>query len=250
MKLSAITGSAAMVSLALFGTATSAAPIILTPDADAFVNAGTAATRGTNYGTNTTLSIRGNSQYRSYIRYDLSSINGDVETASLTVTFTSFPTSATNFRLYALTDGSNTGEAWVEGNGGTDNSPEGELTWNNAPGIDSTSSFNHETTGGKTVNPVSPAFFIQQLSATPTSTNPTVTFSNIGIKNLLNADTNNLVTFIIGRIDGGSNILNIASKENATTSAHPALTVTVVPEPSAAALAALAGTGFLRRRRA
>ena len=90
-----------------------------------------------NFGSSTelTASLAGGWQFESFIEFDLSSIpaGGYVQSAEL--------------RLYNNRIGwANRGdgyvdvyrvlESWIEGNGGTDDDPVGELTWNNRPGVD------------------------------------------------------------------------------------------------------------------
>lgn len=98
----------------------------LVPIADAFVRDGSFAT--TNAGTDTSLLVKldgGGYTRWSYLKFDISGVSGTVSSGKLRLTLTSSPTSATPVALYGCTDTS-----WIEGNGGTDNNPTGELTWN------------------------------------------------------------------------------------------------------------------------
>jgi hypothetical protein len=101
----------------------------LAPVADAFVRDGASAT--TNFGNDPTLLVKldgGGYTRWSYLKFDISGVSGTVTSAKLRLTLTAPATSATPVALYSCSDTS-----WIEGNGGTDNSPTGELTWNVKP---------------------------------------------------------------------------------------------------------------------
>lgn len=93
-------------------------------------------------------------------------------------------------RVFGLDDG-DAGEAWVEGNGGTDNNPPGEITWNNAPANDTSSA----------TGTLSNATLLGAFEVTTSDTPGTlVTFSNPALANFLNTDTDGLVTLILTRV--------------------------------------------------
>lgn len=101
----------------------------LVPVADAFVRDGSFAT--TNAGNDPTLLVKldgGGYTRWSYLKFDISGLSGTVTSGKLRLTLTSPATSATPVALYSCTD-----TTWIEGNGGTDNTPTGELTWNVKP---------------------------------------------------------------------------------------------------------------------
>ncbi|MET0263400.1 MAG: DNRLRE domain-containing protein [Rariglobus sp.] len=101
----------------------------LTPVADAFVRDGASAT--TNAGNDPTLLVKldgGGYTRWSYLKFDLSGVSGTVTSGKLRLTLTAPATSATPVALYSCSDTS-----WIEGNGGSDNNPTGELTWNVKP---------------------------------------------------------------------------------------------------------------------
>lgn len=104
----------------------------LTATADSHVAAAT-ATAATNYGANTTLAVSNanNSAPNKrwiYLKFDLSSV-GTITTAELKLD----RLSAANTTSYVVGVYASTVTNWVEGNGGADNVPAGELTWNNRP---------------------------------------------------------------------------------------------------------------------
>ena len=103
----------------------------LVPGADARVEG---ANPTVNYGNATTLSTSyawGTAAYSrwSYLKFDLSSV-GAIASASLQLYRLSTTGNATIFSVgvYACLN-----TTWVEGDGGSDNLPTGELTWNNKP---------------------------------------------------------------------------------------------------------------------
>ena len=103
--------------------------------ADAHVRGG-ATYATTNFGNAATLNVRNHStasnDYEGFIRFDLSSIAGTIQNATLKLTPQSFGADIKTygFRIRLLED---TRDNWVEGNGGTDNNPTNEITWANKP---------------------------------------------------------------------------------------------------------------------
>jgi regulation of enolase protein 1 (concanavalin A-like superfamily) len=100
-------------------------------EADSFVRGGTFASE--NYGLATALNVKNDSSdaydRQAYFRFDLAGL-GTVTAAQLHLMPTSVGSAAgsTTFRLELVAT-----DTWIEGNGGTDNTPSGELTWNNKP---------------------------------------------------------------------------------------------------------------------
>ena len=214
------------------------------PDADAF---GQQSSATTNFGTDAILRVKndagaGTNQRKAYIRYDSSSLVGTVENATLNLNFvdTGLGAGGTTinweFEVYGLNNG-DPGEAWVEGDGGTDataTSPPGELTWNNAPANDTGSGF---------------AFL---ANATSLGTfdllgrDGTVNFTSSDLIDFLNDDTDGLVTFMIARNTEQPNSSNtyvhgIASLENSTVDAATLDVTLAVPEPATVAIWVLLG---------
>jgi VCBS repeat-containing protein len=117
----------------------------LDADADTYIE-GTSP--NTNFGTAQSLRIKhADSAFnrKAYVRFDLEGASLDHATgladAALRMNFvdsgagTGGTTIDWEFEVFGLADG-DSGETWVEGNGGSDNSPLGEITWNNAPAND------------------------------------------------------------------------------------------------------------------
>ncbi len=112
-----------------------AVPVSLRANADAHVRAGSYANR--NYGPVAQLNVRNHTTasniHESFLRFDLTGLVGTIESAVLKLTPKSIGSqmkSGGEFRIRLLTDAT---DAWVEGNGGADNSPANEIRWNNRP---------------------------------------------------------------------------------------------------------------------
>ena len=245
----------AIVALALVGNvqAGSVLSTITTADgdgADSFVQLGNATT---NYGNSTTLTVKdsssGTTTRKIYLRFDL----GSTPLAGLTNTLLDLIVTGHDnggstlqnitVELWGLNDAAS-GQDWIEGNGGTDNSPAGEIVWNNAPAnVTSNNSLTSDATK------------LASIVVTPSvAIGDTVTISNAdstsadAFLNFIKADTDGVVTLILRRLGGNSaNNLSFASKENATYDA-PTLTL-LVPTPAAlpAGLALMALAAGRRR---
>jgi hypothetical protein len=217
--------------------------------ADSFIRRGNATT---NYGASGAVEVKygatnDSTNRKGYLKFDLTSLNNaasdNVSAASLKLVVSSFsdsdgtPKTAATFTLFGLVDGT-TGEDFVEGDGGTDNNPAGEIRWDNAPGNVTSSD-----TGVTNVFEIGDFTISNTLGSVATvNASSLVTF--------LNSDTNNVATFILVRKTQDQGLTtSFASKEN-TTYAAPTLEITLVPEPSALSLLALPAAACLRRRRA
>jgi hypothetical protein len=204
--------------------------------ADNYVRGGTFA--GDNFQTPTALLVNNagadlSQASKVYLRFDLTQVpgwNGVAQNASLRIPFVDTQTGTTpplmdwTFRLYALNDGP------------AENFSEAGLNWNNAPGNDPASAAG--VGAGTTL--ITP--FDVQARGSET------VFFGAPLDQLLNQDTNDLVTFIIVRetaaAAGADYVHAVAAPQEAFTG--PLL---VVPEPAGAALAAVAlGAAALRRR--
>lgn len=111
------------------------ATVSLRAIADAYVRAGSNANR--NFGTATQLYVRNHtkdgSDSESFLRFDLSGVTGQIESATLTLTPKSIGSqmpSGGSFRIRLVDDSA---DGWIEGNGGTNNDPLHEIRWNNKP---------------------------------------------------------------------------------------------------------------------
>jgi chitinase len=106
------------------------------PVADTYVRGGTFAS--TNFGRDTTLAVANQTSAtydrESYLRFDLKGVTTPVTKATLQLVPSSLSgdLAATSYRITLVSD---TGDNWVEGNGGTDNNPTGELIWSNRPAV-------------------------------------------------------------------------------------------------------------------
>lgn len=172
--------------------------------ADAYVRDGSFA--AVNYGTDPELIVKrdGSSYSRwTYLKFDLSGFTGTITSAKLRMRVVASASSATPVVVY----GSN-GTTWTEGNGGSDNSPTGEITWNNKPA----------TTG----------------TALATVTFPAATLAgNLAewdVTSYLQAQKSagaSLVTLVLqGTVLGSNNSVNFSSAE---TGAIPEIKVTYTP---------------------
>lgn len=261
------------VGLLILGfTASSTAAIITTATgtngADAYIQFGTATT---NYGSLDALTIKyggndtGTTNRKGYLRFDLSSITDLVTDASLSLTLALNNGGSTNttpqnftFNVYGLNDGTTAGGGFL----GEDWS-ESAITWSNAPAniTSGAGAGNAVKTGAGTTNGGQTALLGSfSVNADPSGTT-LLALSGTNLVNFLNADTDNRATLIITRTgwtsgggspapsQGGANSA-FATKEHLTLSA-PTLNVTVIPEPSTLALAAIGLLGLVEigRRR-
>jgi hypothetical protein len=102
--------------------------------ADTFVRSGNFSNR--NYGAAATVDayneVGTTTDAEIYYKFDASSVTAGIAKAELVLTPQSvgLPLQRGNLRLRLLAD---TADGWLEGNGGTDNKPAGEITWNLRP---------------------------------------------------------------------------------------------------------------------
>ena len=182
--------------------------------ADSYVQLGAATT---NFGTDPDVVIKDNTTAtttrKGYLRFGLPSGGYTSAAMDLTVSINNeggggVTPQTHSVNVWGLRDG-NAGEAWIEGNGGTDNLPPGELIWNNAPA--SVVGNNHFTSG---------AVFLGRYSVANTAVGGVNTFSAATLNMFLNEDTNGNATIMLQRNGGtaGHN-LAYASDEHATLAA-------------------------------
>ena len=236
----------ALVCLVSAGMQAGAAPI--DAQKDSFIQKGNATT---NYGNAASLVIKGNNASTTrkvYMQFDISSIADPSSLIDAQLDLVGAQNSKGNngtypytyvVEVYGLNDGVN--ETWVEGNGGTDNTPAGEITWSNAPANNNDNTFSGSATslGSFTLYAVVDG----DLVGDPFG------LDSAALLTFINSDTDGLVTLMLRRTDGDGNCnLAFASKEHATL-AGPQLTLTI-PEPATIALAAMGLAALRRRRRA
>lgn len=224
----------AAVALTLAGGVQAGTVLTANPDADAYVQLGTATT---NYGNATTLIVKdsgsGTTTRKIYLRFDISSVTLiNLTDALLAMDVAGHDGGSSTLQnitveLWGLNDAAS-GQNWIEGNGGADNNPADEIVWNNAPA---------NVTSGNSLT--SDATKLASIVVAPSvAIGDTVTFSNANsvtanaFLNFIKADTDGMVTLIVRRLGGNSaNNLAFASKENTTYDA-PLLTL-VIPTPAA-----------------
>ena len=181
-----------------------------------------------NFGTATTLDVKYQSantnDRKSYIRFSLSSVTQTIDAASVTFTLPSGTGGARTYTLYGLKDNA-TGNSWSETG----------ITWNNAPAND--------TADGGTFT--SDALLLSTVAFGAGGVT-TVTFTDVAIKNFLNADTDDLVTFMLYRTNSNTTVDSFNSREAA--SGGPLLALEV-PEPAALSFAGVGAVGLLARRK-
>lgn len=222
--------------------------ISLAPSADAYV---AAASTTTNFGSDNLVLIKndggGINHRKGYFRYDLSTLpaNEVITNAALDLTFVESNlggslTGTNTFEVFGLNDG-NAGENWGEST----------ITWNNAPA---------NAAGGATVT--SAASSLGTFSITGHTGN--VNFLGTGgdaVKNFLaNSTSNDLVTFIIVRVNdsvgGAQSYVHAINSKEFSGGSGAFLNITTVllpaPEPSTGLLLGLAACVLMpqvRRRR-
>jgi hypothetical protein len=172
--------------------------------ADAYVRDGSFA--ATNYGADAALIVKrdGASYSRwTYLKFDLSGFTGTVTSAKLRMYVGASGSSATPVVVYG-----SSGTTWAEGNGGTDNTPSGEITWNNKPGITGTA--------------------LATVTIPPTTLAGTlVEWDVTGYLQAQKSAGASLVTLVLqGTILGTNNSVNFSSAE---TGAIPEIKVTYTP---------------------
>ncbi|HEX7120726.1 MAG TPA: DNRLRE domain-containing protein, partial [Gemmatimonadaceae bacterium] len=225
VSLGIITAAAAAVA---FSPAARADTTTLNPVADSYIYGGSPTE---NYGDAPTLRLRRNAAtaaMKVYLQFDVSGIP-----AGATITGATFSVAPSNniasaddnwlgntISVYGLKDGT-AGEVWVEGDGGMDNDPAGEITWSNAPGNDTSSGT------GFTDDAVLLGTF------TPTAgTSGYFDFTSEDLKNFIAADTNGSVTIMLSHTAGSTAFQYLYARTGAKP---PKLEVSFVPEPASAA---------------
>jgi len=223
---------------------------------DTFVVGGINA--GRNYGANLTTRVRNQAadfRAKSYLEVDVGSILNTGETfANTAVKMTAQVGAATTaqigLRIYGITDNA---DAWIEGNGGTDNNPAGEITWNNAPKNNTASGSGVLSSGTVLLDTI-----IVGIGAF--TTDSVWSFSSTALDEYLNwtagaisdpygngASSDTAATFIAVAVQIGPNF-NFYSSEHATGQ-QAQVEYTVIPEPATLGMVAVTAAGLLFIRR-
>ena len=168
-----------------------------------------------------------------FIRFDLSAYVGETFVAPATLGMTKYrDEEVTHIGVWGLSEGV---DNWIEGNGGTDNSPAGELTYLNAPGV-------IQDSVPLSGNDLDPAETTHLGSFHPAGDEgDVVTFSSSALLDFLNADTDGKVTLILSGADDAKGLDMFATKETTTLysgaaipleSGAPKLTFTTYEPPA------------------
>lgn len=263
MKTTATLTTLALTAIMALVAASASAAIITTADgngADSMVRQDAGSLEDTNYGADGRIwarSASGKDRFDAiFLRFDISGYVSGSFTGTPTLGLTNWenPDSGTDLIVYGLNEAV---DSWIEGDGGTDNSPAGELTYANAPGIAQDSDYGDNDVDLTEVSVLVTDAEGFQLTG---GKGDESTVSDTDFLTFLNADTDGLVTFIIARTDDNGAIDDIATKETtvleggttiALGSGAPTLDVTgtVIPEPSSLVLLALGSLALFRRGR-
>lgn len=217
--------------LIIVSAATShAATTVLTSSKDTYIRNSSATS---NFGTGTTMvsNFSGTDIRYALFSFDISSISETVSGVKLQLADNAGNAATKSYQIYGLVDAQ---DGWVEN----------ALTWNGAAvpaGFISGGTLDLTDTYGGV-----------KLGDFNTAQNANFTAFDVtsgAHVNFLNADTNNTITFII--VDPVNDVPGSgwATKENGAGVLKPTLTITTVPEPSAALLGGLGLLALLRRRR-
>jgi hypothetical protein len=205
-------------------------PKRLTPDADAYVRK---EKSWPNKGEFPALAVKNaeaaGATCKSYIRFDVSSLSdaaGDAE-LQLQVSLNNSgggSKSAPNvlhFNVFGLHDG-HAGENWIEGDGGTDNRPPGEITWANAPAND---------TAGNDIDTAQATLLgTFEVPALNAATNAVIIkFASEALNDFVRADTDGRITFILTRVEPHGSWNSALHSRESTTGQAPTLIVHDTP---------------------
>ena len=231
-----------LVSLLWLSFGASATTVDLTPVADSSVAFSDSGNLNNNSGNSVNIFVGsgGLREQRTYIRFDLSSLSGQISAAELKLSIAG-NNGLAKTNLFGLNDG-DTGENWGETT----------ITWANAPGAGEADQGGYRTLDSNKV-----MLLKSRNDVASFQTDDVMSFQGQNIVDFLNNDTNNMVTFILTDGENAYYAYNsfdgIAfwSKEKGGGYPAPTLTLTTVPLPPAAVLfvSALAGLTFVGRRK-
>jgi hypothetical protein len=195
-----------------------------------------------------------------FLRFDVSAYVSGSFTGNTTLGLTKWRDSESglDFQIYGLNDGL---DNWIEGDGGTDDNPTGELDFDNAPGIDQSAGYPPNPVAN--VIDTNEASLIAAWSGFTGDEGDKVTFTSSDLTTFLNDDNDGLVTLILLRNYTTSTAAfdDFASKEATTLDSGsptvsagtyaPSLTsdATVIPEPASIVLLGLGGAVMLAGRK-
>lgn len=160
---------------------------------------------------------------KSYLQFDLSGVSGTISNATLTIYSFLSNSDGKDYYIYGLNDGNN--EAWSADT----------IDWFNAPG--------NITNSGTALD----AALTTQLAFCDFNTDGIQDVSNTDVTAFINADTDNLVTFIF-TAGGTAYMYNVLAGTYYDANYVPVLTLEVIPEPATLILLGLGGLISLRRR--
>lgn len=246
-SLSAPTGYGPKRSALLDSPPSTAIAQAFTATADAYVRSG--ANANLNFGTEGSILIKrdsgtpGDYQRKGYVRFSDLPPMGPGTLVDAKLEFVAGAAGG-NWRLniFGLPDG-HAGEGWGETT----------ITWNNAPGNNTTVYGGDPLLGGAGTTG---AIFIGQIDMTGVVAGQKLTLWDAdtagALLNFLLSDTNGRVTFILTRMESDdAAVINLASRENTLGYDPPTLTLYMLPEPGSMLLlcGGLAAMAARRRRR-
>jgi hypothetical protein len=170
---------------------------------------------------------------KGYVRFDTSAIDFTATDASLDLTVsdeTLLSAEIATIHVYGITNQSLDSVAL-----------DSNITWANAPANDTASGYKAD---------LSKAMLLGSFTYQGNEPVGTVkTFSSSAFIDFLNADTNGLVTFVLGRTDPGAGKDRNVIFAGDTHATYAAPTLTVIPEPATLGMVGMAGLLLLIRRR-
>ena len=194
----------------------------ITTRADAYIRGAQYNTN--NYGHVTSLALKGSggAEYnrKAYLGYELPDMAGkDVAQAGfwIEVSSTQNPPPTVPLNVWGLKETSSA-DNWVEGNGGVDNDPVGEITWDNAPGIVSGSSVQMDS---------DEVVFLGELPITNVVANDILWFESEAMRSFVADDEDGLVTIILESVEDRT--IDLKSKENTSAVIPPTMRLVLTP---------------------